>query len=44
MIYLECPPPKVSLVVDSLFLGVSEGLDDVFGEWRLAHMIRVAFT
>jgi hypothetical protein len=24
MIYLECPPPRVSLLVDSLFLGGSE--------------------
>jgi hypothetical protein len=44
MISLECPPPRVSLVVDSLFLGGSEGLDDVPGEWRLAPAIRVAST
>jgi hypothetical protein len=44
MIYLECPPPRVSLVVDLLFLGGYEGLDDVSGEWRLEHAIRVAFT
>jgi hypothetical protein len=31
MIYLECPPPIVSLVVDSLFLGGSDGLDGVSG-------------
>jgi hypothetical protein len=42
MISLDYPPPRVSLVVDFLFLGDSEGLDDVFGEWRLAHVIRVA--
>jgi hypothetical protein len=42
MISLECPPPRVSLVVDSLFLGGSEGLDGISGEWRLAHTIRVA--
>jgi hypothetical protein len=36
MIYLECPPSGVSLLVDSIFLGGSEGLDDVFGEWRVA--------
>jgi hypothetical protein len=40
----ECPPPKVSLVVDLLFLGGSEGLDGVSGEWRLAPTIRVAST
>jgi hypothetical protein len=44
MIYLKCPPLRVSLIVDSLFLGNSEGLDDVFGEWQLAHAIRVAST
>jgi hypothetical protein len=44
MISPECPPPRVSLVVDFLFLGGSEGLDGVSGEWRLAHMIRVAST
>jgi hypothetical protein len=44
MIYPECPPPRVSRVVDSLFPGGSEGLDDVSGEWRLAHAIRVAST
>jgi hypothetical protein len=41
MISLECPPPRVSLVVDRLFLGGSEGLDDVSGEWRLAPAIRL---
>jgi hypothetical protein len=44
MISPECPPPKVSLVVDLLFLGGCEGLNGVFGEWRLAHAIRVAST
>jgi hypothetical protein len=44
MIYLKCPPPRVSLVVDSLFLGDSEGLDDVSGKWRLAPAIRVPRT
>jgi hypothetical protein len=44
MISPEYPPPMVSLVVDRLFLGGSEGLDGVSGEWRLAHVIRVAFT
>jgi hypothetical protein len=44
MISLECPPPRVSLVVDSLFLGGSEGLDGVSSEWRLTHAIRVAST
>jgi hypothetical protein len=42
MISPECPPPRVSLEVDSLFLGGSEVLDGVSGEWRLAHAIRVA--
>jgi hypothetical protein len=42
MISLECPPPRVSLVVDRLFLGGSEGLDDISGEWWLAHVIRGA--
>jgi hypothetical protein len=42
MIYLKCNPPRVYLVVDLLFLGGSEGLDCVSGEWRLAHAIRVA--
>jgi hypothetical protein len=32
MISLEYPPPRISLVVDSLFLGGSEGLDSVSGE------------
>jgi hypothetical protein len=41
MISPECPPPRVSLLVDSLFLGGSEGLDSVSGEWQLAHAIRV---
>jgi hypothetical protein len=44
MISPKCSPPGVSLIVDSLFLGGSEGLDDVSGEWRLAHVIRVAST
>jgi hypothetical protein len=44
MISLECPPPRVSLVVDLLFLGGSEGLDGVSDKWRLAPVIRVAFT
>jgi hypothetical protein len=44
MISPECPLPRVSLVVDSLFLGGSEGLDGVPGEWRLASAIKVAFT
>jgi hypothetical protein len=44
MISLEYPLPRVSLVVNSLFLGGSEELNDVSGEWRLAHAIRVAFT
>jgi hypothetical protein len=42
MIYLECPPPRVSLVVDLLFLGSSEELDVVSGEWRFPHMLRVS--
>jgi hypothetical protein len=42
MISPEYPPTRVSLVVDLLFLGGSEGLDDVTGEWRLTHVIRVA--
>jgi hypothetical protein len=41
MISLECPPRRVSLVVDHLFLGGSEGLDDISGEWRLSPTIRV---
>jgi hypothetical protein len=44
MISPQYPPPRVSLVVDFLFLGGSEGLDDVSGEWRLAPAIRVAST
>jgi hypothetical protein len=44
MISLECPPPTVSLVVDLLFLGGSEGIDGISGEWLLPHAIRVAFT
>jgi hypothetical protein len=44
MISLEYPPPRVSLVVDLLFLGGSEGLDNVSGEWRLAPAIRVPQT
>jgi hypothetical protein len=42
MISLECPPPRVFLVVDLLFLGSSKGLYGVSGEWWLAHVIRVA--
>jgi hypothetical protein len=41
MISLECPPPRVSLIVDILFLGGSKGLDSVSGEWQIAHAIRV---
>jgi hypothetical protein len=41
MISLECPSPRVSLVVDSLFLGGFEGLDGVSGEWRPFSAIRV---
>jgi hypothetical protein len=41
---LECPPPRVSLVVDPLLLGDSEELDGVSDEWRLAHTIRVPQT
>jgi hypothetical protein len=41
MISLECSPPRVSLVVNFLFLVGSEGLDSVSGEWRLAHAIRL---
>jgi hypothetical protein len=44
MISPEYPPPRVSLVVDLLFLSGSEGLDGVFGEWRLAPAIRVPRT
>jgi hypothetical protein len=33
MISLECPPPRVSLVVNLLLLGGSEELDGVSGEW-----------
>jgi hypothetical protein len=44
MISPECPPQRVSLVVDSLFLGSSEELDDVSGEWQLAPVIRVPQT
>jgi hypothetical protein len=44
MISLECPPPRVSLVVDLLFFGCSEGLDGVSEEWQLAHVIRVPRT
>jgi hypothetical protein len=36
--------PRVSLVVDLLFLGGSEGLDGVSGEWPLPPAIRVART
>jgi hypothetical protein len=35
MIYLKCPPPRISLVVDLLFLGGSEKLDGVSSKWRL---------
>jgi hypothetical protein len=44
MIYLEFPPPRVSLIVDLIFPGGSEELDGVSGEWRLAHAIRVPHT
>jgi hypothetical protein len=44
MISPEYPPPRVSLVIDFLFLDGSEGLDGISGEWRLAHAIRVAST
>jgi hypothetical protein len=44
MIYLEGPPPRVSLVVDLLFLGGSEELDGVSDEWRIPHAIRVSHT
>jgi hypothetical protein len=44
MISPEYPPPRVSLVVDFLFLSGSEGLEGVSDEWRLAHVIRVAST
>jgi hypothetical protein len=44
MIYLKCHPPRVSLVVDLLFLGSSEELDGVSGEWRLRPVIRVPRT
>jgi hypothetical protein len=44
MISLKCPPPRVSLVVDLLFLGGSQELDGVSGEWLLAHAIRVPRT
>jgi hypothetical protein len=43
MIYLECSPPRVSLV-DSLFIGGSEELDGVSSEWRLAPVIRFPRT
>jgi hypothetical protein len=33
MISPECPLPRVSLVIDLLFLGSSEGLDGVSREW-----------
>jgi hypothetical protein len=44
MVSPECPPPRVSLVVDLLFLGGSEELDGVCGEWWLLHAIRVPHT
>jgi hypothetical protein len=44
MIYLECSPPRVSLVVDLLFLGSSKELDGVSGEWQLSHVLRVSST
>jgi hypothetical protein len=44
MISPECPPPRVSLVVDLLFLDGSEELDGVSGEWQCAHTIRVPRT
>jgi hypothetical protein len=42
MISPKYPPPRVSLIVNFLFLGGSEGLDGVSGKWRLPHAIRVA--
>jgi hypothetical protein len=36
--------PQESLSVDPLFLGGSEELDDIRGEWRLAPVIRVPST
>jgi hypothetical protein len=44
MISPECPPPRVSLIVDLLFLGSSEELDGVSDEWRLVDMITVPQT
>jgi hypothetical protein len=44
MIYLECPAPRVSLVVDLLFLGGSEELDGISGEWWLPRALRVPRT
>jgi hypothetical protein len=35
--FSQVSSPRVSLVVDFLFLGGSEGLDGVSSEWRLAH-------
>jgi hypothetical protein len=35
MITRKCPTPRVSLVVNLLFLSGSEELDGVSGEWRL---------
>jgi hypothetical protein len=40
MISLECPPPRVSLIVNLLLFGGSEELDGVSDEWRLSHTIR----
>jgi hypothetical protein len=44
MISLESPPPRVSLIVDFLFLRGSEELDGVSREWWLANVIRVPRT
>jgi hypothetical protein len=44
IIYLECSPPRLPLVVDLLFFGSSEELDGVSDEWRLAPAIRVPGT
>jgi hypothetical protein len=44
MISPKCPPPRVSLVVDLLFLDGFEAINGVFDEWRLAHTIRLPRT
>jgi hypothetical protein len=44
MVSPECPPPRVSLVVNSLFLDGSEELDGVPDECRLTHVIKVPRT